>query len=88
MNLSFEMIIGHLHPFVSFNYWKYFGQDFKISFELIKKFNKRTKFEKPGFIKDNKFTELDQLIASFNLDKKQYNFITRIILPKEIQIKA
>ena len=88
MNLSFEMVIGYLHPFVSFNYWKYFGQYFKASFELIKKLSKRTKFEKPEFIKDNKFTELDQLIASFNLDKKQHNFITRIMLPKEIQIKA
>eukprot|EP00343_Euplotes_focardii_P004817 CAMPEP_0205809808 /NCGR_PEP_ID=MMETSP0205-20121125/14042_1 /ASSEMBLY_ACC=CAM_ASM_000278 /TAXON_ID=36767 /ORGANISM="Euplotes focardii, Strain TN1" /LENGTH=200 /DNA_ID=CAMNT_0053087417 /DNA_START=309 /DNA_END=908 /DNA_ORIENTATION=+ len=87
MNLSFEMIIDHLHPFVSFYYWKYFDKGYNASYELIKKFNKRTRFEKPEFIKNNNFTELDELIASFNPDKRQYTYIREVMLPKEMQVK-
>ena len=87
MNLSFEMIIDHLHPFVSFSYWKYFDQGYNASYEVIKKFNKRTKFEKPVFIKENNFTPLDKLIASFNPDKRQYTFIREVMLTKEMEVK-
>lgn len=88
MNLGFDLIIDHLHPFVSFFYWKFFDQGYSASYELIKKFNKRTKFEKPEFIKNNGFTKLDELIASFTPNKAQYDFITQCMFPKERQIKA
>ncbi|CAI2376069.1 unnamed protein product [Moneuplotes crassus] len=88
MNLGFDLIIDHLHPFVSFFYWKNFDQGYSASYELIKKYGKRTKFEKPEFIKNNNLTELDLLIASFDPNKRQYDFLTTCMFPKERQIKS
>ena len=88
MNLSFEMIIDHIYPFVSCYYWKHLDKGYNASFELIKKYNRQTKYQKPDFIATHKLTELDKLIASFNPDKRQFRFIKDVLLQKEMQVKA
>mmetsp|Transcript_32764 Transcript_32764/g.29051 ORF Transcript_32764/g.29051 Transcript_32764/m.29051 type:complete len:216 (-) Transcript_32764:24-671(-) len=94
LDLNFEMIIDHiLYPFASCYFWKHLDKGSNASFELIKKLNRQTKYQKPDFIKTHNLTELDELIASFSLDKslwgkRQFRFIKDILLPKEIQVKA
>mmetsp|Transcript_9168 Transcript_9168/g.8778 ORF Transcript_9168/g.8778 Transcript_9168/m.8778 type:complete len:318 (+) Transcript_9168:260-1213(+) len=88
MNLSFEMIIDHIYPFVSCYYWKHLHEGYNASFELIKKYNRQTKYQKPDFIRIHNFTELDKLIASFNPDKRQFRFIKDVLIQKEMKIKA
>lgn len=70
MNKNFEMIVDHIYPFASCYLWKHLDKGSNANFELIKKYNRQTKYQKPDFVKTNNLTELDQLIASFGLDKK------------------
>lgn len=88
LNSNFEMIINHIYPIPSIiNFTKSIDIGFSKSYEEIKKFSKLTKFQIPEYIKEHNFTAFDIMCASFEPDKKQYNFIKKVLVVKETELK-
>ncbi|CAI2371258.1 unnamed protein product [Moneuplotes crassus] len=84
----FEMLINHPYPTPRFSYWKELGPVYNTDYSLIKKLQRISKFEEPGFIKEHGLTEMDQVIASMSPNKKQFEFLRDVRLKKEFKIKT
>lgn len=89
LNSNFEMILNHLYPIPQVgNFTQSIDIGFSKSFEEIKKFSKLTKYQMPEYIKTHNFKTFDIICASFDPDKKQYNFIKDVLVVKEYELKT
>mmetsp|Transcript_12535 Transcript_12535/g.11081 ORF Transcript_12535/g.11081 Transcript_12535/m.11081 type:complete len:127 (-) Transcript_12535:365-745(-) len=71
----FEMIINNAYPVARFSYWKDLNGPYERDFDIIKKYQKLTKYQKEQSIKERSLNEIDKLMISFNPNKYQYKFI-------------
>ena len=83
----FELIIDNIYPGRKYYYWKFLDECYDPSYELVKKFQKLKKYEKEEFCVKNDFNELDQMVSAFEPSKKQFDFIVKVMLKKELAIK-
>lgn len=89
LNSNFEMILSHLYPMPQIgNFYEHIDTGFSKSFEEIKKFTKLTKYQMPEYIKEHNFKMFDVICASFDPNKRQYNFIKDVMFVKEAGFKA
>ena len=87
MSSNFEMIIDNIYPVPSMHYWKHLTPEYDPSYDVIKKYNKLTKYQVNEFVKENNLNDLDLLLASFNPNKRQFNFLKEVYFKKELLIK-
>mmetsp|Transcript_16836 Transcript_16836/g.18767 ORF Transcript_16836/g.18767 Transcript_16836/m.18767 type:complete len:171 (+) Transcript_16836:313-825(+) len=57
------------------------------SYEQINRYKKLKKFEKHEFAVENNLNLLDQFLSALEPNKRQYDFMTKFILKKELEIK-
>jgi len=91
LNDSFEGLLQNLYPNFAVYYLKdltseYLNEKIK-DYEVLRKFNKLTKYQVPEYLKEHNMNTWDFFIASMNPDKRQYNFFRQNFLPRAFQIK-
>ncbi|CAI2370792.1 unnamed protein product [Moneuplotes crassus] len=87
LDRSFEMIINNPYPITRYKYWGDFKPEYNTDFEVIKKFHKCTKYQIEDFKEKHNFSLMDEFVASFMPNKRQFDFIKNVALKREYLIK-
>mmetsp|Transcript_10350 Transcript_10350/g.9140 ORF Transcript_10350/g.9140 Transcript_10350/m.9140 type:complete len:109 (+) Transcript_10350:478-804(+) len=81
------MIINHPYPVQRSSYWRDLSEEYTTDYEVIKKFQKLTKYQIPNFIKKHNFTQVDLAIAAYKPSKKQFEYLKNVKVKKEFKLK-
>ena len=63
------------------------NSEYSTDFEVIKKMNKLGKYQVEEFKETNNLTGIDDYVASFQPNKRQFDFLKEVVLKKEYQVK-
>ncbi|CAI2371459.1 unnamed protein product [Moneuplotes crassus] len=83
----FKMLINNIHGNLTPSYWKDLGKEYETEFDVIKKLNCVSKYRITEMTDNYNLREIDYFVASLNPNKKQFNFLKKILFKKEEVIK-
>lgn len=84
---GFETLIETFIPNMNRQYWRDTGKSDVFDFEVIKKLGKITKYQRNEYIEEHNLSEVDIGLSGLDPNKRQFRFMTEVIIPREVEIK-